>query len=175
MVVPKLTLDTNVLRELWDERPHKEAVEQLLDLAARGEIDLAVSRHVREDIPREPLASRLAELPVLKVKETGGVFRLDLSTFDGPDVLGTDHADELDRFHSEAVQLAAKRISKRSCAKPPDERDWNHLLAHDSNLRDVFLTWDGGILAVAPELLQRFRLTVLTPDEYLQQRAARVE
>ena len=35
--------------------------------------------------------------------------------------------------------------------------------------RDVFLTWDGGILRLAPELRERLRIRVMQPEEFLEE------
>ncbi|MHB8620718.1 MAG: hypothetical protein ACYDAG_14295 [Chloroflexota bacterium] len=170
MNIDKLTLDTNVLQELWSNRDRKQAVEQLLQLAHQGAVELMVTRRIRDDIPHEPLASRLQELPELQIQERGVVFRLDVSTLDGPDFLGSDTSTQLDAFFAEAQQLATGRIPKRSRANPPDKRDWDHLLAHEALGRDYFLTWDGGILCLRPDLNERFGVVVMKPEDYLAQR-----
>ena len=45
-----VTIDTNLLREYWDDRRFRHVVEQLLTLQAAGEIDLAIAKTVRADI-----------------------------------------------------------------------------------------------------------------------------
>ena len=53
--------------------------------------------------------------------------------------------------------------------KAPDWRDWDHLHAHYLRRRDVFLTWDGGILDCADELKGKLDIVVMRPEEYLEQ------
>jgi hypothetical protein len=62
----RLTLDANVLHALLDPRRefHAAAV-RLFELAERSRVQLAVTSRIRSDIPREPLRSRVAALPVL--------------------------------------------------------------------------------------------------------------
>lgn len=47
MGTPTLTLDTNLLQEYWKQRDKVQFVEQLLDLAQQGKVDLAVTARVR--------------------------------------------------------------------------------------------------------------------------------
>lgn len=61
----RLTLDANVLHALFDSRRefHAAAV-RLFELAEQGRVRLAVTSRIGSDIPREPLRSRVAALPV---------------------------------------------------------------------------------------------------------------
>jgi hypothetical protein len=107
---PRLTL----LHELWKQREKKGHVETLLRLAEQGRVQLAVTARVREDVPAEPLASRLDELPTLGIAETASVTRL------GYWVLGRDRlgADEFVQFEAELAASVGRR---------PDWRDLDHL------------------------------------------------
>jgi hypothetical protein len=122
--VDRLTLDANLLHEYWKQRPRKAAVEKLLDLAGAGSVDLAVTRYVLDDFPDSEglLAGRLAELPELRISQTGGVFTLDVSGLDGPDGLGDQ--DFLDLQYEIVASWPTHE------GKPPDGRDWMHLHAH---------------------------------------------
>jgi len=73
----KVTLDTNLLQELRKDRPQRAVVERLLALAEEKGFDLAITARVREDIPEEPLASKINTLSDRGVMETGSVTRLD--------------------------------------------------------------------------------------------------
>ena len=159
MGIPALTLDTNLLHRFWKQQPKARVVEQLLFLAEQGKVDLAVTRRVHDDIPEPPLADRLNELPTLKVRETGVEARV------GDWVLGEDMIgdDAFERYRSTACEMAQKRGKK-----PPDWRDWSHLHGHYLAHRDVFLTWDGGILCLRKELRERFGIVVMTPEEYIE-------
>ena len=156
-----VTLDTNVLVEYWQNRKNVLFTESLLDLAQQRKIDLAITSRISADIPDLPLANRINDLPQLNVQQIGAVFRLDHSSFDGGDMLGSDAfvnvVDSLDnRFDREG------RVKRR-----PDCRDWDHLHGHYLSDRDVFLTWDRPILEVASELQQRLGMVVTTPHEFL--------
>lgn len=156
-----LTLDASVLLEYWKDQQKKATVEELLQLAERGEIELAVTARIREDVPDVPLAARVNQLPELGIEETGSVARLDFWVLDR-DHLGSDEFESL-------------RLQLQSEWKPgnhglPDWRDWDHLHAHMLQGRDVFLTWDKAILRLDPRL-QPFGIRVTTPEEYLSARS----
>jgi len=60
-----LTLDSNTPVEYWKNHARVFVVEKLLALAKAGEVSLLVTARIREDIPREPLASQIDRLPEL--------------------------------------------------------------------------------------------------------------
>jgi hypothetical protein len=154
----KVTLDTNLLQELWKDRPKRAVVERLLALAEEKGFDLAISARVREDIPEEPLASKINTLSDLGVTETGSVTRLDYWVL-GRDQLGSDE------FEDFRLQLESAR--KEGDARLPDWRDWDHLHAHMLQGRTVFLTWDRAILRLSQVLQDRFGIRVQAPEDFL--------
>ena len=162
-VIPTVTLDTNVLVEFWRNQNRATVTESLLNLAESSQVDLAITSRINADIPLPPLANRINQLPELKVQQIGAVFRLDHSALDGGDMLGSDEflnvielvEDQLDQQHKNR--------------KRPDWRDWDHLHGHYLTGREVFLTWDGPILEVAAELKARLGVTVMKPEEFLDQ------
>jgi hypothetical protein len=157
----RLTLDTMLARDLLEQRPQREATEAILELAHRGHCELAVTARIREDVPADPLASRIDELQLLAIEETGSITRL------GYWVLGRDQiaSDDFAAFDKEIQERRSRG------EKVPDWRDLDHLHAHFQQKRDVFLTRDGPILGLAGELRQRFGIVVMRPDEYLRSRA----
>ena len=160
-----VTLDTNVLVEYWRNRKNVLVTESLLNLAQQRKIDLAITSRISADIPDLPLANRINDLPQLNVQQIGSVFRLDHSSLDGGDMLGSDSflnvMDSFDnRFNREG------RVKRR-----PDWRDWDHLHGHHLSGRDVFLTWDRPILEVASELQQQLGIVVTTPQDFLDSQA----
>lgn len=158
MNVPRLTLDTNLLLEYWKNQAKRKAVEKLSLLAKEGKVDLVVTARIREDVPLSPLAQKIDELPELGINETGSVTRL------GYWVLGRDMlADEaFNDFWPTAQTLAGQRGKK-----PPDWRDWDHLHAHHLLHRDIFLTWDEGIICLSDDLRTHFDVVVMRPEAYL--------
>ena len=155
-----VTLDTNVLVEYWCNQ-HKAAVtKSVLNLAKHGKIELAITSRINADIPRLPLADRINELPVLNVQQIGSAFRLDCSTLDGGDMLGSD--DFLQVMASLEDELDRQGRTKQR----PDWKDWDHLQGHFLSRRQVFLTWDLGILAVASELQERLGIVAKTPEDF---------
>lgn len=156
-----MTLDANLLHEYWKERPKRDHVERLLELAKAGAVELAVTARIREDIPADPLATELQErLADLGIEEVGSVTRLNYW------VLGRDYlaSDEFLAVQNEADELLCHRSHP-----VPDWRDWDHVHAHFLQRRDVFLTWDKRLLDVADLLDKRLSVRVMAPDDYLAQ------
>ena len=58
-----MTLDTDVIRDLWDDDERRGPIETIINLAREGRVSLAVTRHIHQDIPRGELAERINELP----------------------------------------------------------------------------------------------------------------
>lgn len=159
MLMLTVTLDTNVLIEFWRQRPKLATVERLLELAQEGEIDVAVTRRIYDDIPRSPLADRIDELEELRVSKISTVFRLDMSVLDGPDVLGSEEA-------MDAFTLAMQNLEATGQATP-DWRDWDHVHSHYLFKRDVFLTWDKAVLKTSADLKEFLGIFVMTPEDFV--------
>jgi hypothetical protein len=162
MSTPKVTLDTNLLQEYWRLRPKAKIVEQVLALNQQGKIQLAVTARIHEDIPYLALSDKINELPDLSIEKTASIAGVGVWMLDR-DMLG---GDSFDAYWPTAKALAQQRISKKK--EPPDWRDWDHLHAHFLLRRDVFLTWDEGILSLSSELKSLFQVVVMTPEECLK-------
>ena len=167
-VIPRVTIDTNIPYRLWDgqNKADVDVVKSLLALRLSGRVDLAISTRIEADIPNPPLSERLKELPEVGVERIGAPFRLDCSKLDGDDVLASTSFGEV----SESIDAELQREGL-SEQKRPDWRDWDHLHGHYSAGRDVFLTWDGGILGIAAQLKARLGITVMMPEEFLRKLA----
>ena len=158
MNITRLTLDTNLLLEYWKNQSKRKTVEKLLLLAKEGKVDMAVTARIREDVPLPPLAQKLNELLELGINETGSVTRLGYWGL-GRDMLGDEAFND---FWPTAQALAGQRGKKL-----PDWRDWDHLHAHYLLHRDIFLTWDEGIICLSDDLRTRFGVVVMRPEAYL--------
>lgn len=157
-----LTLDTNIPLEYWKDQARKGVVEQLLALARADGVSLMVTARIREDIPRDPLASEIDRLPELGITEGPSIARLDFWVLDR-DMLGSDAFVEAEQEISEEL--------RRTGHEPPGWCDWDHLHAHFLQDRDVFMTWDRGILRIRDALSERFGLRIMQPEEYLANRS----
>lgn len=157
-----LTLDTNLLHEYWKQRAKAHHVERLLELNEQGNVHLAVTPRVHDDIPLDGLlAARLEKLPELQIFITADLFRADISAADGRDMAGRD---DFMSFWPKACELAQQRVGRR---RIPNWKDWDHLHIHLLTRRDFFLTWDTGILCLASELKSMFSVIVMPPEDYL--------
>lgn len=158
MAGTQVTLDTNLLLEYWKDQNKRAVVENLIELSRSGQVDLAVTARIREDVPRQPLSDNLNRLADLNVQEAASVTRLGFWVL-GRDMLGDD------TFVAVSQQLD-EELTRRG-RTPPDWRDWDHLHAHFLSRRSAFLTWDERILEIAPELLDRLRIVVKNPEAWL--------
>lgn len=155
----RVTLDTNLLIDYWKQRPRRSATERLIELATQERVDLAVTRYIRDDVPREPLAARINELHLLKIGETGGLFTIGFSALGGPDVLGSQ--EFLDHAWTIPVDWHPAKGSR------PSEADLMHLHAHHAQGRDVFLTWDNALREAADTFFGDLKMRVEAPDDFL--------
>lgn len=159
--LPTVTLDTNVIREWWENRARIEHVNELLDLSRSRKIDLAVTSRISDDIPEPPLADKINELPNLNVRDIGSVIRFGRWKA-GIDVAGND---EFKKFSDSIV--GSEQFSRMNVERRPDWRDWDHLHTHYRYKRDCFLTWDKGILHFADELKKKLDVIVMKPDTFI--------
>ena len=159
--IPTATLDTNVVRELWDERENASVVESLLKYAEHGQLDLAVTSRIEYDIPDPPLSKRINELPQIRVRIVASVVRVGYSRI-GVDRIGSK------RFLKVESILRDQLIAERR-KNPPDWRDWDHLHGHYLEKRDVFLTFERAIRSIAYELRSKLDIVVMHPREFLSQ------
>ena len=155
-----LTLDTTLFWAYWKDPLKSPSVQKLLELRRRGQIEMVVTNRVHADIPDEPGASRLKEeLDKLNVLEIGSVTRL------GHWSLGVDKLPS-ERF-LEAMSAIRARRPQAGKNEPAGVRDWDHLHGHYLAGRDVFLTWDTGILCIGSDLCADLDLVVMNPETFL--------
>ena len=162
-IIPTATLDTNVLQEYWRDQPKAHDVRRLLDLSDSGKLDLAVTSRIRSDVPHPPLAERINELPIIGVKMIPSLARLGHSRLDGTAYLSDG---KIIRVLEEIVSRFRETGMKEE--NLPDFRDLDHLEAHKTSKRDVFLTWDTGILHIAECLDHKLGIVVVKPEDYLE-------
>ena len=166
IVVPSVTLDTSVIVEYLEKYGKVAVVESLLELAQNGRLDLCVTGRIREDIPRQPLSERINELPELGIREMGSIIRTG-HWRPGRDTAGsTKFQEAIDSLPDDPSRPTKKR---------PDWRDWDHVQTHYLNGRDVFLTWDKGILNAAPHLKGKLGIVIMKPEDYLQHCKKQIE
>ena len=164
--IPSVTLDSSVVVEYLEKRKKAEVVERLLELAQNEQLDLRVTGRIREDIPRQPLRDRINELPELGIQEMGSIIRTGCWR-PGRDSAGSTKLQE--------VIDSLPHDSSRPKRKRPDWRDWDHVQTHYLNGRDVFLTWDKGILNAAPHLKEKLGIVIMKPEDYLRHYKNQVE
>lgn len=159
---PTVTLDTNVVREWWDNRSRIEHVEKLLELGKKLEIDLAVTGRIHEDVPNQPLAAKINDLPNLLIQEIGAVIRLNNWE------VGTDTVGVTEFVNFIGSIETSDEFNHMNKDKRPDWRDWDHIHTHYRYGRDYFLTWDSRVLHFE-KAFEDFGIEVMKPEEYLSQ------
>ena len=159
---PTVTLDTNVIRDWWDNRSKIEHVKKLLKLGKKFEIDLAVTRRIHDDISDQPLAAEINDLPNLLIHKIGAVMRLDNWE------VGTDTIGVTEFVNFIGLIETSDEFSHMNKKKRPDWRDWDHIHAHYRYSRDYFLTRDKGVLHFK-KAFEDFGIKVMKPEEYLSQ------
>ena len=160
--LPTVTIDTNVIREWWDNQQMAKHVAVLLNRGKAREIDIAVTSRIHDDIPNAPLAHKINSLPDLSIQDIGSVIRIHRWAV-GFDTVGV--AEFYEFLYSPHVAREFDQMNQKS---RPDWRDWDHLHTHYRYGRDRFLTWDKKILHFSDELRDQLGIIVVKPDEYLR-------
>ena len=160
IAIPSVTLDTSVMLEHWKQQPKSEIVENLVELGRIGQIDLGVASRIREDIPAPPLSDEIdIRLKEAGIREIGSIIRIG-HWRPGQDMPGSTKFQEAVNSLPDDPNLPKR--------KRPDWRDWDHLQAHYLSERDVFLTWDNGILKAARHFKEKLGIVIMKPEEYLR-------
>jgi hypothetical protein len=147
----RLTLDANVLHALLDPRRefHATAV-RLFELAERGRVQLAVTSRIRSDIPREPLRSRVAALPVLPLStfaRHGG--SRDSGSGASGDLAPTPAELSL---HDRLMTLLFPLASRAGARHAGRLADVEHLVGHVRSGNDYFVSDDKALHGRAAQL-----------------------
>jgi len=162
---PTVTLDTNVVKTWWENRSKVEHVETLIELGEKFEIDLAVTGRIHDDVPNQPLAAKINDLPNLLIDEIGAIIRID-NWKPGIDIGGiTEFVNFIGSIET------SDKFDHMSKKRQPDWRDWDHIHTHYRYGRNYFLTWDRGILHFQKEF-EEFGIKVMKPEDYLSQHQA---
>lgn len=154
-----VTLDTNILQELWRNQHKSDIVASLLALSDAGRLDLAVTTRIDYDIPNEPLSERIDELPAIGVRTIGSPLRLGYSRLGSDDVL-------TDGTYSNIQEEIESMLRDRGL-KVPETADFDHIFGHHIAARDVFLTWDKAILRAAEHFADALNVRIQTPEDFI--------
>ncbi|MDE0317190.1 MAG: hypothetical protein OXM61_20095 [Candidatus Poribacteria bacterium] len=160
---PTVTLDTNVVKTWWKNRSKVEHVKKLLELGEKFEIDLAVTGRIRDDVPDQPLASEINDLPNLLIHEIGAIIRPN-NWEPGIDIGGITEFVDLTR----SIEISDE-FNNMNKDNRPDWRDWDHIHTHYRYGRNYFLTWDGGLLHFKKKFQEELGITLMKPEDYLSQ------
>lgn len=177
----KVTLDTNCIISYLDATDQKRYSEmsRIFELHESKQIEVAVTTRIINDKVRDlDLERRKRDLQfAFRLKVIPGIFRLGSSYLHSKDVGIGDVM--LSRKELEAVDEVERHLREilvgESDVSGTDEElerkfgsDFDHIIAHWFNKRDVFLTYDKPIFTKADQLYERIGIKVLSPAEFLR-------
>ena len=167
--IPRITLDTNCIINLFDRRSKTAtSVSDLESLVRRGlsnKVEIKITTRAEIDLERDVDTARREEmLANLRLFEViGTVARFDTSKWDSGDI----HADEETMALARELQLLLFPTMKAGDTRFQNKlADIDHLIGHKINERDVFVTDDHkDILRKAETLKLSFGIIVMSPME----------
>lgn len=166
-----LTLDTNSLINLLDERTETatsvDQIRALFALEVDGAVSMAITTRVAADIGRDTNATRrlkmIAKLDGLPV--IGTIGRVGVTTVGSGDVAAGDDLVELEQQVGQILTPGGVSMADKRAPNKLADRD--HLVGHAMSRRDIFVTDDGGILGKGHALRDRLGITVMNPTQAL--------
>lgn len=155
----RITLDTNCFFDYFERAPRY--IRELVNHAEKGNIELAMTTRVISDTQdkwygkgKSPIWNKIQSFPLTET--IGTVFRLDKSYIGSEDVIiSEDHSKMIDEL-SEIMKGA-------------QTEDIDHIFGHIVGKRDIFVTSDSHFLDHREELLNKFSVLVLMPEDAVKQ------
>jgi hypothetical protein len=155
----KITLDTNCFFEYFERNP--KYVEELVKHAERGNIEMAMTTRVMSDTrdkrygkSESPIWNKIQSFPSMET--IGTAFRLDVSYLNSGDFLISEDDSKMVNDLGELMKGA-------------QAEDIDHIFGHIIGRRDIFVTSDRHFLDHHEELLNKFGLLVLKPEDAVKQ------
>jgi predicted nucleic acid-binding protein len=155
----KVTLDTNVIIDLIENRGDPDVVAILIAKHCSEKIDLAITTRVTLELGKT--IEKLNEIVVLE--ELNSPFRFNMSKLSGKDILSTGSASEQIQKLLFPNAISNKTLKHRIC-------DGDILDSHRRAKRDVLLTGDKDILRKSELLYQMFKIRVMSASEYVHEK-----
>ena len=166
--VPKLTLDTNCIINLFDlgaKSPTSvDALSEIMRYGLSGKANVAITTRVEADLlgdrnaeRKEQMLRTIALLPII-----GTVARYDVSKWDGGDVYAGPDSDKVEK-EIQGILFPGLNSSDRRYKNK--QMDIDHLVGHIINRRDVFVTDDTDILKKRDALKISPGINVMTPAD----------
>lgn len=155
----KITLDTNCFFEYFDRTP--KYIKELVNHAEKGDIELAMTTRVASDTRdkwyskgESPIWNKIQSFPLIET--IGTAFRLNESYIGSEDfIISEDRSKMIDD------------LSK--IMKGAQTEDIDHIFGHIIGKRDIFVTSDSHFLNHHEELLNKFGVLVLKPEDTVKQ------
>lgn len=155
----KITLDTNCFFDYYERA--SAYLERLIHHAEKGNIELAMTTRVRSDTRdrwhgegKSPIWAKIQSFPLIQT--IGTAFQLDVSYLDSADfTVSEDESELIDDLHD---------VLKRA-----QIADIYHIAGHIVGKRDIFVTSDQHFLNHSEELLNRFGVLVVKPEDATEQ------
>jgi hypothetical protein len=167
-VKPSVTLDTNCIIDLEENQPidFRQAMEKLLELANKHQLDLAVTTRVESEAKHQPTIEAYRRLiDSEKLQVIGSTTRLDYWK------LAVDVLPDESGWKSIAKAIFPNRdpetLFRPSGSSVKGFVDVDHLYGHLLSERDFFVTRDSAMIK-ARERLADLRIQVRTPQEMIE-------
>jgi hypothetical protein len=155
----KITLDTNCFFDYFKRTP--KYIKELINHAERGNIELALTTRVESDTRdkwcgkgESPIWNQIQSLP--SIETIGTAFRLNVSYIGSEDFLVSEDDSKMIDDLSELLKGA-------------QTEDIDHVFGHIIGKRDIFVTSDTHFLDHYKELLDKFGVLVLKPEDAVKQ------
>jgi hypothetical protein len=166
--IPKLTLDTNCIINLFDHEADTptsvDALSELIKYGLSNKADIAVTTRVESDLSgdldeerKKKMFRTLKQFPVV-----GTVMRWDTSRWDGGDVWSGADSEKL---ATEVQAILFPGLTTEDRHYKNKQMDVDHIVGHLINHRDVFVTDDKHILKRREPLRVSPGVVVMSPDE----------
>jgi hypothetical protein len=178
-----ITLDTSCVSALANPQDSNDqdeipALDALVDLARQDEIVLQLTSAYERDFERygddDARSQRLQWLATAPpIQRVGGVFRLDVSVLNGPDVLGGESDVQLDQQLRQILrpslahpgEIPGYEDDPRAAAKLFSDID--HLIAHFPSGAQWFVTLDAKTILKRHDALKGIGIEVRRPSSAL--------
>jgi len=155
----KITLDTNCFFEYFGRTP--EYMKELVNHAEKGDIELAMTTRVISDTrdkwygkDESSIWNKIQSFPLIET--IGTAFRLNESYIGSEDFL-------ISEDHSKMIDDLSKIM------EGAQTEDIDHIFGHIIGKRDIFVTRDSHFLNHHEELLNKFGVLVLKPEDAVRQ------
>lgn len=171
-LVPKITLDTNCVINLFDQKvdisTSVDSLEELIRLSFSNKVKIAITTRTeadlendKNDMRRNNMMRAINLFPII-----GTITRPNISRLDKGDMLSGDETKEL--FDTLQKIIFPGGLNKNENSYLNKVNDLDHLIGHILNKRDIFVTDDRGVWKKKDVLKYSPGVVVMLPKECVE-------